>query len=468
MQSPLQSARLRRILAAYTVNRLGTWFGVIALSLAVFDHTHSAVAVAALLLAGQALPAFVVPAVVTRVEASRRRSELSRLYLFEAAATAALAVLLWHFWLPAVLLLAALDGTAALAANALLRAEVARTAREHAEGLPRTAPETSGSFEQQAQEAERRANAALNVAFSASFVLGPALAGVLVASAGPSAALFVDVGSFLICGTLLLDLHPRVEEVGGVSVRARLLAAWRHINEAPSLRALLLVEAIALVFIEAGAPIEVAYVKATLHAGDRGFGLLVAAWGAGAVLGSVVFARLVRRELGLMLSAGTFALGGAYVGFAAAPSLGIACLAACVGGVGNGLQWPSLISLVQRLTPQDLHGRLMGAVESLGAVCLAVGLPLGGALVAISSPRVAFLVVGLGAALSTAGFLRLSPRLSRSSEHREVVAAPASVPGELNEPLNDELGAAERELPIEHGPAVVGSPSPAPETPSAP
>ena len=61
---------LRRIVAAYTINRLGTWFGLVALSLAVFDHTHSALAVAALLFAGQALPAFVVPALVARVEAS--------------------------------------------------------------------------------------------------------------------------------------------------------------------------------------------------------------------------------------------------------------------------------------------------------------------------------------------------------------------------------------------------------------
>ena len=156
MRSPLESPRLRRILVAFTVNRLGTWFGVIALSLAVFDHTHSAVAVAALLLAGQALPAFVVPAVVTRVEASRRRSELSRLYFFEAAATAALAVLLWHFWLPAVLLLAALDGTAALAANSLLRAEVARTARDHVEGEAANASEPGEILEHDAHEAERR------------------------------------------------------------------------------------------------------------------------------------------------------------------------------------------------------------------------------------------------------------------------------------------------------------------------
>ena len=144
--SPLRSARLRRIVAAYTVNRLGTWFGFIALAVAVYDHTHSAVAVSALLLAGQVLPAFVVPALVARVEASSRRGELSGLYLLEAAATAALAALVWRqFWLPGILLLVALDGTAALAASALLRAAAARCAREwahdhHARSAP--APES--------------------------------------------------------------------------------------------------------------------------------------------------------------------------------------------------------------------------------------------------------------------------------------------------------------------------------------
>ncbi len=39
----------------------------------------------------------------------------------------------------------------------------------------------------------------------------------------------------------------------------------------------------------------------------------------------------------------------------------------------------------------------MGALESLGALSPAVGLSLGGALVALSSPRTAFLVVGIGA-----------------------------------------------------------------------
>jgi MFS family permease len=399
------SPRLRRIIGAYTVNRMGSWVGLVALSLAVFDHTHSSLAVAALLFAWQALPAFVVPALVARVEASARRSELSGLYFFEAATTAALAALLWHFWLPAVLLLAALDGAAALAASALLRAEVARVARAETP-TGDSMPDTS-SLEDAAQEAERKANAALNIGFSTAFVAGPIVGGVVVAAAGAPAALFIDVGSFLICGALLIDLHPHVEEAGGDSVRARLLTAWRHINEVPALRGLLTAEAIALLFIQAGSPIEVSYAEATLHAGYRGYGLLVTSWGAGAVLASVIFARAVKRPLGLMLIGGIVALGLAFIGFYLAPSLAVACVASFIGGVGNGLEWPSLISLVQRLTPQALHGRLMSAVESLAAVSLAFALPLGGTLVALSSPRVAFLVLGLGIAVATVAYVRL-------------------------------------------------------------
>lgn len=407
MRSTLRSGRLRRIIAAYTINRLGTWIGTIALALAVFDHTHSSLAVAAVLVAGQVVPALAVPAVVARVEASPRRRELSGLYAFEAVATTVLAILLWHFWLPLVLLLVVLDGTAALAASALLRAETARAAREEVAGVDANTDAITETLEERMQAGEQKANAALNIGFSASFVLGPVLAGAIVAGASASTALFVDAGSFLICGAFLLDLHPHVEEAAGESVRARLLAAWRHINDVPALRTLLLVQALALVFFESAAPIEVAYAKVTLHSGDRGFGLLVTVWGAGVVLGSIVFARSSSRSLGRMLSLGTLAVGLAYVGFAAAPSLLLACVAALVGGTGNGMQWAPLVSAVQRLTPPEMQGRVMGALEAIGALAPALGLSLGGALVVLSSPRTAFTLVGIGAGLTTIAFLRV-------------------------------------------------------------
>ncbi len=270
--TPLRDPKLRRIVAAYTVNRLGTWFGFIALSVAVYEHTHSAIAVAALLVAGQVLPAFVVPALVARVEAASRRGELSALYLFEAAATAALAGLVWRFWLPGILLLVALDGTAALAASALLRAAAARAAREwsydrHALTLPAPGnlsahtyagqagialaagesgiggPELGGGDgvdrsgidprEASALEAERKANAAINIGFAVTFTLGPALAGLAVPAFGAPAALLIDAVSFVICAAMLIDLRPHSDDAETSSVRARVRAAWRHINEAP-------------------------------------------------------------------------------------------------------------------------------------------------------------------------------------------------------------------------------------------
>jgi len=403
VSSPLRSARLRRIIVAYAINRLGTWFSFVALSVAVFDHLHSAIAVAALLLCSQVLPAFVAPALIARVETMPRRGALSALYLFEGLVTTGLAILLWHFWLPAVLVLVALNGSAALAASSLLRAETARAARDYVTDAYQGEPP-----DEEVHAAERKANAAINVAFSGTFALGPVLAGVVVAAAGVSLALFVDAASFFVCSVMLLDLHPYIEEAGNISVRARLRAAWRHINDVPALRMLLLVEAIALVFFEFAGPIEIVYAKSTLHAGDGGYGLLLTSWGIGVIAGSVVFARALHRALGVMLTLGTLAIGLAYVAFAAAPSLAVAAGAALLGGIGNGVQWASVVSAVQRLTPNRLHGRLMGALESLSAVCPALGLTLGGSLVALTSARGAFLVAGLGASAAAAGFLSLS------------------------------------------------------------
>ena len=113
-------------------------------------------------------------------------------------------------------------------------------------------------------------------------------------------------------------------------------------------------------------------------------------------LGSVVFARSVERSLKVLLAASTFAVGFAYLGWWLAPTLALASAPAFVGGVGNGVQWAALISAVQRLTPENLQGRLMGAVESIGAIFPAFGYALGSAITVLASPRIALLVAGVG------------------------------------------------------------------------
>jgi predicted MFS family arabinose efflux permease len=95
------------------------------------------------------------------------------------------------------------------------------------------------------------------------------------------------------------------------------------------------------------------------------------------------------------------------------------------------LEVPSVVSLVQRLTPQRLHGRLMGAVESLDALGLAIGLPLGGALVALSSPRLAYLTIGLGGTAASVVLLRVSLGRSAPVPEGDTNAPPAAHTAEL-------------------------------------
>jgi MFS family permease len=416
-----KSSRLRRILLAYTINELGTWFGYVALALGVYDHTHSAIATAGLFIARGLLPALLAPVLVARVERLDRRGLLAGLYAIEAVLTLALAALLWRFSFPGLLVFVAIDGAVAVAATALVRASVARAAQATVGSVASPGQKDIGS--DATIEAQRQANAALNVSFMVSLWLGPAIGGALVHWVGGPIALVLDAATFLLCAALMFGLRIQADATES-STLSRLRAAWEHLQAVPTLRVLLITEAVAVVVFASVEPVEVVYAKSSLHVGDLGFGLLVAAWGFGAAFGAIAFSRAVRRPLGSMLSGGALLVGLAYLGFAAAPVLALACVAAVIGGAGNGIQWPSFISAVQQLTPAALHGRLMSLIGSLNALCPAIGFALGGTIAALSSPRIAMLVAGVVAAGATVAFMRLGLDNAQSSAPEQSAASP--------------------------------------------
>src|SRR5437763_15960450 len=119
---------LRRITVAYTINELGNSLGAVAIAVAVYDHTHSAAATAALFVSIYFLPALLATLAVAWLESYARRGIQAGLYLVQAATTGGLAVLVRHPVLAPILALAALDGLAAVASRALLRAVVSQHA----------------------------------------------------------------------------------------------------------------------------------------------------------------------------------------------------------------------------------------------------------------------------------------------------------------------------------------------------
>ncbi len=176
----------------------------------------------------------------------------------------------------------------------------------------------------------------------------------------------------------------------------RVRAGLTYIRERPTLRRLLIAQGAAFVFFAAVIPIEVIFAKQTLDAGDSGYGLLLASWGVGMLIGSVVFAWVRRAPLPVLLFFSTLAVGAGYLGLAAAPTLALACAASVLGGAGNGVQWVSAISAVQELTVAGMQARVMSVLESIGAAMPGVGYLVGGLLASGGNPRTTFLVAGIG------------------------------------------------------------------------
>jgi len=330
----------------------------------------------ALFLGARFAPALLGPVFVARVEGTPPRFALAGIYCAEAAAFGVLALLVDHFSLTTVILIAIVDGTLALAGRSLTRAVVA--------ALLKPAGEL------------RSGNAILNMGFTGGSAIGPALGGVVVAGLGVQSALFLDALSFLaIAGIMFAGPLPHAEPEEG-RWRDRFRAGIAYVAAREPLRRLLMAQGAAFIFFAAVIPIEVIYAKSTLGSGDSGYGALLASWGIGMVLGGLVFAALRRTGFPMLLMYSTIAVGVSYLGLAAAPTLLAACGISVLGGLGNGVQWVSIVSAIQEMTRSSMQARVMSVLESVGAAMPGLGFVVGGLVAAGHSPRTTFLVAGVG------------------------------------------------------------------------
>lgn len=404
--APLRVRPFGRLLGSYTINEIGDSVGLVALALLVYAETEDALATTLLFVAGSAVPALLAPALTARLDQIALRRALPAIYLLEAVVFLVLAFLAENFLLPAVVALALLDGTLAVTGRGLTRGAVA------------TILKPAGRL--------REGNALLNVGFAVAAVGGAALGGFLVGAVGASAALALDAATFLIIAVVLF-VTPELPEAEGERQRLwiRLREGIAHARSTLALRLLFTGEAVALVLFTMVVPIEVVYARETLQTDEAGFGLLLAAWGAGLVVGSLIFMAARGRSLRTLAVAATFAIGLAYLGMSAVDQLALACLFSVLGGAGNGVQWVAVVTLLQEATPEHLQARVSGFLESINKAVPGIGFVVGGALTAATSPPTAFLVAGLGTfllAISAAVLLTATAGRRRADlKQREVM-----------------------------------------------
>jgi predicted MFS family arabinose efflux permease len=262
-------------------------------------------------------------------------------------------------------------------------------------------------------------NALMNLGFAISSVFGAALAGLLISAFGVSVALLVDAASFALIAAVLVIANdlPDPEHEDRTPWRERFLDGLEFARDFRPVRTLLVGQAFALICFTIVVPIEVIYAKESLETTDAGFGFLISSWGAGIVLGSLIFLWAKSRVGLAMILISSAAVGVAYLGMSQAGTLAVACAFSVVGGAGNGVQWVAVMTQLQEATPAEFQSRMSGLLESLGAAMPGVGFLLGGSIVALGSPRTAFAVAGAGilALVVAAAILRPAPQTSTTT-----------------------------------------------------
>ncbi len=411
--APLGVRPFSRLLASYTLNELGDAAGIVALAVLVYDRTNAVAPTAAFFIAAKFLPALLAPALTARLDQASIRRSLPALYGIEALAFVALAVMAsGEFFLPLVLALGLLDGALAITGRGLTRGAVAAVLQP------------AGVL--------REGNALLNIGFAVASVGGAALAGLLIAQFGVTVALLADAASFLAIAIIIASTRGLPEvRLEREPWRERLADGMRFASRNPVVRLLLIGQALALILFTLVVPIEVIYAKESLGTSDAGFGILLASWGAGIVVGSLVYLLIKQRQPLALIIVSTALIGVSYLGLATAETLLVACLISVVGGAGNGIQWIAVITALQEMTPRDYQARITGLLESLGSAMPGIGYLIGGALVALGSPRTAYAVAGAGVLLLVLLTLVFRPTLNRAAAVRMPAAGDLQLPDSL-------------------------------------
>ncbi|HEY9382001.1 MAG TPA: MFS transporter [Gemmatimonadales bacterium] len=199
-------------------------------------------------------------------------------------------------------------------------------------------------------------------AFNLSRVVGPAIAGTLIATVGSAVCFLLNAVSFLAVLIGLVMIKPVASLALQVSARrVPLREGVAHVFGRPWPRALVSLTAVFSVFGASFIAILPVYARDVLHAGPGGYGAIMSAFGVGAAAGALSVAAVGHRfqREGTALGAG-ITLGGALLLLGLMHHVALALALAVVCGLSMALNAIMTNTLLQSDAPDHLRGQVMG------------------------------------------------------------------------------------------------------------
>ena len=228
--------------------------------------------------------------------------------------------------------------------------------------------------------------------------VGPAIAGFLLAVAGPTWVFGVNAASFVaVLGTLALLPASQPVRSAASTARGAISEAFRYLTGQRSLAAMMILMLVAGVF---GTPpvafMIPALVRYNLHAGAGTLGAISAAIGLGSLLGSLALLRLsTRPNKGEPLLVGFVVTGAALAAIGVSTNTWLSLALALVGGF-SGVVFVGLSTVVvQSMSTDEMRARLLAIWAAAFVGMLPFGALLTAGLTALIGPGGAVFVDGV-------------------------------------------------------------------------
>jgi MFS family permease len=406
----LRHRGFRLLAAASLVSNLGTWIYQIAFVAYLFAATHSTAWVAAAAVARMVPTVALAPVAGALADRLDRRRLMVASDLIRAALMVLLALLVAHDAPPAPIVAVAAAGVVLGSA--------------YSPSISAELPELLGDDDLAA------GNATNGLLWNVTMFAGPALGGLLLLVTSASTAILINAGSFLVSAFTI-----------NVALAGRTYTHAAHLRSTESLltstaggaqvllgdrirRAVTLVCLGGYFVYGALTVLLVAVAEQSLHTGGHGYGLLIAAFGAGGVIASFGSARIAgssRAASGLFVALALSAVPVCLVGIAS--SLWVAIAMVFLVGVGLCVVDITGITILQRLTPSTMLGRAFGMFDSLNYAMTLLGAVVAPPLVQAFGVRGTVVAFGVAVPVLSLG---LVPALQRADATNAAAASSLS------------------------------------------
>lgn len=340
----LRSRNYRLFFAGQSVSLIGTWMTRLAMSWIVYQLTDSAFLLGLTSFVGQIPAFFVAPIAGVWLDRWNRHRVLvitQVLAMIQSFALAALAftgyINLW--WVIGLALMQGLINAFDMPARQAFVIEMI----------------------------EERGDLGNAIALNSSMVngaklVGPAIAGVLVATAGAGVCFLIDGISYIavIYSLLAMRVAPAQPHIAGKSALQELGEGWKYVVESPAIRSILLLLALTSVI---GMPYTVLMPLVAadiLHGGAHTLGFLMAMSGVGALASAIGLAmRKTVIGLGKRIGISAAVFGGGLILLGVSRSLTISLLLMTITGFGMMQQMAASNTIIQTIVEESKRGRVM-------------------------------------------------------------------------------------------------------------